>query len=89
MEVINSSGYYQSNVKSTKYGKWWANSKNPHYIAAHESGHFFDLRDDYKKNGPTTLPNPGHKGHLMASYGGVVAQHEIDDIMKQTSCSCK
>ena len=31
---------------------------------------------------------PGHEGHMMADYSGHVAQHEIDDIVKEMKCHC-
>ncbi len=65
------------------YGRWSANA--PGWEAAHETGHLFGLPDDYTD---ARGPKPGHGGHMMAEYWGTVNQHEIDDILDDTSCSC-
>jgi uncharacterized protein RhaS with RHS repeats len=68
---------------SNSYGRWASNA--PGWDAAHEAGHLFGLPDDYTDR---RGPKPGHRGHMMAQYGGTISQHEIDDILDETSCSC-
>jgi hypothetical protein len=70
------------------YGRWSAAA--PGSEAAHEAGHLFRLPDDYRDDARgVSRPNPGHAGHLMADpFPRSVDQHEINDILSQTSCSC-
>ena len=64
------------------YGRWSASQSS--WSVAHEIGHFFDLPDDYTATGP----NPGHAGHMMGEWHGMIDPHEIDDILKNVSCEC-
>ena len=48
-----------------------------------------DYQDDTNSDGTvTSVPNAGHKGHMMGEYGGSVNQHEIDAILKNIECPC-
>lgn len=77
---------YRSRVWFHRYGRWSASAGA--WTAAHEAGHMFNLGDDYKDVNGISVPLPGHKGHMMGDYGAPVAQHEIDDIMRQLECRC-
>ena len=68
-------------------GEWSAGAKD--WVYAHEAGHLMGLPDDYKDKKGVSVPDKGHKGHMMGSYGGKVDQHEIDDILGKTKCPCK
>lgn len=51
------------------------------------------LPDDYQdeiKPDDTLLStsNAGHKGHMMADYGGTVNRDEIDALLKNVECPC-
>ena len=84
---VDSTPDYRSNVRGGWYGRWSASA--PAWEAAHETGHLFDLPDDYTddSNG-YSVPNPGHEGHMMAQRGARVVQHEIDDILNRIRCQC-
>ena len=49
-----------------------------------------DVPDDYKdkKQGGIiiSVPNAGHIGHMMGSFGGKVVQHEIENALKDAKC---
>jgi RHS repeat-associated protein len=84
-------GPFRSWVQSSPYGTSWYgrwSSTGGGWTAAHESGHLFGLPDDYHDVGATSVPNPGHAGHMMGDYGKPVNQHEIDDILRNAKCSC-
>ena len=69
------------------YGEWAVGDT---WAATHEAGHLFNLPDDYRDNGQgISVPNPGHVGHMMGQYGGLVVQHEINDILHNNRCGCR
>ena len=84
--VVNSANH-RSYVQGSRYGQWSA--QDDAWVSAHEAGHLFGLPDDYRDVGNRSVANAGHGGHMMAEYGGKVAQHEINDILKNTKCNCE
>ena len=93
---ITNEDKYRSRVygKGGGTGTWWANANE--WVYAHETGHLAGLPyKDEKRIDPKTgeeitvsVPDPGHEGHMMATFGGEVAQHEVDDIVNNVSCPC-
>ncbi|HSM40324.1 MAG TPA: hypothetical protein VK862_06200 [Afifellaceae bacterium] len=85
---------YRSNVNRTfGWGTWQISSPAPTandlWTFCHEAGHIFGLDDDYTDNAAgVSVPNPGHAGHMMASVLGTVAQHEINDLLKEAEVTC-
>lgn len=70
------------------YGVWTQNARD--WVYAHESGHLMGLPDNYTDKNDQSVPTPGHEGHMMASYGGVVAWHEVLDITGSLApCQCQ
>lgn len=82
--------------KVVSNGTWWVNANE--WVYAYETGHLASLPDNYadeKGIDPKTgkeitvcKPAPGHDGHMMATFRGEVAQHEVHDIVNNVSCSC-
>ncbi len=65
------------------YGRW---KRGDCWVYAHEAGHLMGLDDDYHDTANGSIPNPGHAGHMMGSYGGHASQHEIDGIIGGAKC---
>jgi len=90
---ITSDSSHRSYVNGVggRYGVW--GSQAVPWVYAHEAGHLMGLPDDYQDDTNsdgtvTSVPNAGHKGHMMGEYGGSVNQHEIDAILKNIECPC-
>ena len=70
---------------SRNWGTW---GNSDFWAYAHETGHLMGLPDDYKESGERTIPNEGHKNHMMAEHDGLVSQHEIEDLLKTNNVTC-
>ena len=90
---VNNNADGDASVWDNWLGHW--DSGITTWVAAHETGHFLGLGDDYSRPfifwGDST-PNPGHEGHMMAQPWSPVAQHEINDIIENSGnsgCGCQ
>lgn len=86
---INVTEGYDANVLSFPllgnwYGRWGSSASTG--TISHEAGHLLGLPDDYDP--ATGISNPGHQGHMMGDSPGVVAQHEVNDILNGVGASC-
>lgn len=57
---------------------------------AHEAGHLMGLDDDYTDDPITgeSIPNPGHRSHMMGGYRGAVHRHEVEDLLRANNVKC-
>ena len=85
---------YRSYVTFSDSGGTWAQDDNP-WVFAHEAGHLMGLGDDYTDKWVTatqksSVPDPGHSGHMMAEYGAQVQEHEVKQILNvwKVKCPC-
>jgi hypothetical protein len=85
VKIDNSQGRSTTSTSgSANTGSWAAQTQGT--SKAHEVGHLMGLKDDYKDvrgqgGTQTSVPDPGHAGHMMASNPGIVAPHEIADVV--------
>jgi hypothetical protein len=85
--AISTDPNHISFVIGDRTGYWSAdNLPGTDWRFAHEAGHLMKLPDDYSHD--TGRVNPGHSNHMMGEWGGVVAQHEIDDIVRINNVNC-
>lgn len=86
---ITSDSKYRSNVNVFDNGGTWSSTDpDAYWVYSHEAGHLMGLPDDYHDKDDHSEPDEGHEGHMMAEVGGVVAQHEIDNMLKGYTCPC-
>jgi len=85
-----------SATPGASYGEWAADAG---WSVEHETGHLMRYlnpasgkRDDYhdvqQGNQVFSVPDAGHAGHMMGDFGGVVNQHEVEDILHNNGCGC-
>ena len=85
---------YRSNVNGIfGWGTWQvttpAPTANELWTFCHEAGHIFGLPDDYADNAAgVSVANLGHGGLMMAAFNGIIAQHEIDNILEDADIIC-
>ena len=86
--AISTDPNHRSFVIGNRTGYWSADNRpGSDWKFAHEAGHLMNLLDDYSLD--TGRVNPGHNGHMMGEWRGVVTQHEIDDIVRINNVNCK
>jgi hypothetical protein len=67
-----------SSVQDGNKGYWYSDDAS--WVTGHEAGHIFGLGDKYEeKNG---VPYPGWEFNVMAEFGGVVEQRNINEIVE-------
>ena len=84
--AITTDANHRSYVINMNRGIWGADNRpGSDWRFAHEAGHLMGLDDDYTDEDG---PNPGHAGHMMAVYGGIVDVHEVMDIIRRNDIHC-
>ena len=89
--AITTDAKHRSYVINMNRGIWAADNKSgSDWNFAHEAGHLMGLDDDYVDDPRTgrSIPNPGHGGHMMGEFLGVVNEHEVLEVIRRNNISC-
>ena len=89
--AITTDARHRSYVINMNRGIWAADNKSgSDWNFAHEAGHLMGLDDDYVDDPRTgrSIPNPGHGGHMMGEFLGVVNEHEVLEVIRRNNISC-